>query len=461
MDSIKKLFRSPARQYQPLPETNVHQNDHDHAPRDAEDEVVNRKEEASSLEYAAFLILGVAMLWSWNMFMACATYFQRRFATNAFILKNFQSLFLLVTCATNFSTALYLSSPTSQRKADYPGRISRALKINSLAFTALAFSTLWRSAGPAVYLVFTLLMVFASSLATGMMQNGAFSWVNLFAPINAQAFMAGQAVAGVLPGAAQILSILLVPATPPKDKVSAEDLPVVSPLSAFCYFLTATTVSIISLVALSVLRRRRDVQQLAHSGDIVDTEDGDEPEERSTHERTTVSFWVLFQKLSFHAFGVFFTFTVSMIFPVYTQTIVSVRPITSQSRFFQPDIFIPWSFMIWNTGDLTGRILCAYPSLRISRPKRLAFFSLCRLVYIPLYRMCNIGGRGATFNSDIVYWIIQFTFGMSNGWVGSCNLMAAPMYVGEKERVAAGGFMTTWLIGGLMTGSLLSFFVVL
>lgn len=108
---------------------------------------------------------------------------------------------------TNLTSVVYLSlSQSSQPKADYPGRILRSLKINAVAFTLLALSTLiWRKAGPGVYLVFTLFNVFLSSLASGMMQNGAFSWVNKFGAMNTQAMMVGQGIAGVLPGVARMI----------------------------------------------------------------------------------------------------------------------------------------------------------------------------------------------------------------------------------------------------------------
>ena len=74
--------------------------------------------------------------------------------------------------------------------------------------------------------------------------------------------------------------------------------------------------------------------------------------------------------------------------------------------------------------------------------------------------MCNIRGEGSLYNSDVTYWLIQITFGASNGWLGANNLMAAPNAVAESEKHATGGFMTMWLVGGLTAGSVLSFFVV-
>ncbi|KAF8423607.1 nucleoside transporter-domain-containing protein [Tirmania nivea] len=453
MERINRLFRPRAQSYEPLPEQSEATQER---LRDGDGSSVKAKRETSTFEYVVFALAGVAMLWSWNMFMACATYFQRRFATSLFILNNFQSLILLVSTVPNLASVIYLSlAECSQTKTDYPGRILRSLKINATAFTLLALSTLiWRSASPAVYLAFTLFNAFLSSLASGMMQNGVFSWVNKFDAINTQATMVGQGIAGVLPAIAQIMSILLVPPTEPDNSVGTDELPTVSPLSAFFYFITATLVSAIAYVAIAALKRRQEAQ-IENPGDIIDTED--EAYESATGE--AMSFWVLLAKLKYVAFSIFFTFAVTMIFPVYTQAIVSVRPTETQSRFFQPDVFIPLSFMIWNTGDLAGRIICAYPFLRVYRPKLLAILSVCRLVFIPLYLMCNIKGQGAYLNSDAIYWLIQIVFGISNGWLGANNLMAAPDMVAESERAAAGGFMSMWLVGGLAAGSVLSFFV--
>ena len=111
------------------------------------------------------------------------------------------------------------------------------------------------------------------------------------------------------------MSILLVPPAQPNDSVGADELPVVSPLSAFFYFITATLVSAIVYVAIAALKRRQE-SQVENPGDIIDTED-------ETYDEA-ISFWVLLAKLKYVAFSLFFNFAVTMIFPVYTQ--VSSKP---------------------------------------------------------------------------------------------------------------------------------------
>ena len=98
------------------------------------------------------------------------------------------------------------------------------------------------------------------------------------------------------------MSILLFPPPDTDDKLQAEELPTISPLSAFFYFITATLVSMIAFIGTAALKRRHRTP-----GVSVNTEDN------------SVPFFVLQHKLGYLAFTAFFTFTVTMIFPVFTQ----------------------------------------------------------------------------------------------------------------------------------------------
>lgn len=88
-----------------------------------------------------------------------------------------------------------------------------------------------------------------------------------------------------------------------------------------------------------------------------------------------------------------------------------------------------------------------------------------RFAALPLYLLCNLHGEGAVIPSDFFYlFIVQFPFGISNGWLASNAMMAAAESVedeaGEEgKREAAGGFMALCLVVGLMMGSFLSFSV--
>ncbi|KAA8572069.1 hypothetical protein EYC84_001994 [Monilinia fructicola] len=409
----------------------------------------------SWFEYGIFMLIGVAMLWAWNMFLAAAPYFQSRFQDNESILQHFQSAITSVGTVTNLGSMLLLSR--LQSNASYPKRIIASLILNTVVFTLLAISTSYfRNVSSSGYLAFTLIMVFSTSCATGLLQNGAFAFASSFGrPEYIQAIMTGQAIAGVLPSAAQIATVLAVP---PPDRWADIDAEVAdlkeNTTSAFVYFLTATAISVLTLVFVFPLLRKHNRILESRAASSAGSEDG--VEENGKHE--IVGMVRLFKKLHWLAGGVFMCFVVTMFFPVFTSKVVSVVPADNAPRILQPEAFIPLGFLVWNIGDLCGRLLPLLPFNTKARPIPLFVFSILRIAFVPLYLLCNIEGKGAKVNSDVFYLlVVQGGFGLSNGWLGSSCMMAATEYVDEEEREASGSFMMTNLVGGLMIGSLLSF----
>ena len=83
-----------------------------------------------------------------------------------------------------------------------------------------------------------------------------------------------------------------------------------------------------------------------------------------------------------------FTFGITLIFPVFASVVESVHT-DSQSRFLNKNIYIPFIYLVWNLGDLLGRVLCGYPRLNmlIKSPKTQLVYALSRLVFIPCFDM--------------------------------------------------------------------------
>jgi equilibrative nucleoside transporter 1/2/3 len=389
------------------------------------------------------------------MFLAAAPYFQTRFADNPKILAQFQPAITSVGTVTNLGSMLILGQ--LQLKANYPKRIISALCINILVFTLLSISTIYfRDVSTSGYLTFTLIMVFSTSCATGLCQNGAFAFAAGFGrPEYIQAIMTGQAVAGVLPPIAQILSVLAVPAPDNWSDAAQEDaiMNKENTTSAFVYFLTATVISVIGLLALFPLVRKHN--RILERGMMESIASVQEMEQSK---RKMVSMWTLYKKLHWQAAAVFLCFTVTMFYPVFTQKVVSVVPEDRAPRLFRSAAFIPLGFLVWNSGDLCGRLITLLPFAMRQRPRGLFSVAILRAGFIPMYFLCNVQGRGAIISSDAFYlFVVQFGFGISNGWLSSLCMMAPGDYVEEGEREAAGGFMAVNLVAGLMVGSLLSF----
>lgn len=392
------------------------------------------------------------------MFLAAAPYFQTRFQDNERILRSFQSAITSVACVTNLSSMLILGH--LQAKANYPKRILISLVVNLIVFSLLAISTRYfRNVSSPGYLAFTLIMVFSTSVATGLCQNGAFAFASSFGrPEYIQAIMTGQAVAGVLPSVAQIVSVLAVPAPdnwddPAQVKAAVDNGNV---FSAFVYFLTATGISILTLVTVvPLLRKHKRIleSQMANSTTSITS-----VEEAEQAKRKVVSMWTLYKKLHWSAASIFICFAVTMFFPVFTQKVLSIIPPDEAPRLFQPSAYIPLGFLVWNLGDLTGRLSTILPFCGKTRPLVLFILAILRGGHIPLYFLCNLEGKGAVIQSDAFYlFVVSFGFGATNGWLGSTCMMGAGDYVEEGEREAAGGFMAINLVAGLTAGSLLSF----
>lgn len=306
------------------------------------------------------------------------------------------------------------------------------------------------------YLVFTLIMVFLTSTATGLCQNGAFAFAAGFSrPEYINAILTGNAVAGVLPSVAQIISVLAVPApnawatAAEKDVVQTQE----NTTSAFAYFLTATVVSAVTIIAFVPLVRKHNRLLEAQMMNSVTS-----VEEAEQAARKVVSMWALWKKTHWLAASLFLCFAVTMFFPVMTQKVVSVIPEDEAPRFLQASAFIPFGVLVWNVGDLAGRLITLTPFRMRQHPIILFVISILRVVFIPMYLLCNIQGHGAIINSDVFYlFVLQFGYGATNGWLGSSCMMQANDYVEEREREAAGGFLVLMLVAGLTTGSLLSF----
>ncbi|KAK3671995.1 hypothetical protein LTR78_008170 [Recurvomyces mirabilis] len=450
MDRLKKLWRGE-QPYEPL--------EHDAIDEGVQHESTNKQKDFSYVEYSIFVLLGVSMLWAWNMFLAAGPYFQHRFRSNDWISQNFQAAELVVSNTTTLCAMLVLTR--LQAGASYPKRIISSLAINMVVFTLLAlFTKVGLGMSAEGYFGFLMVIMFAASMATGLCQNGIFAYVSGFGqPAYTQGIMTGQAIAGVLPCIAQIISVVGIwghgRRPPPDDGAPPPGPPPVNPNSAFSYFLTATIIAAITLTAFtSLLARNRQLPKLQDNS-TPDLDPVNEPGERKQ-----VPLSVLFRKLFWLASAVFATFGITMMFPVFTQQIVSVRPHDQQSPLLQPPSFIPLAFLFWNTGDLLGRLATAVPGLSlIQRPGIVFGLAVSRVAFVGLYHLCNIRDRGAIVESDFFYLVIvQLLFGLTNGYVGSTCMIGAGEWVDPDEREAAGGFMGLCLVAGLTVGSFASFF---
>jgi len=168
-----------------------------------------------------------------------------------------------------------------------------------------------------------------------------------------------------------------------------------------------------------------------------------------------------------YGIAVLFTFLVTLgCFPA-----IAVRVRSTVDKGLWPEkFFIPVScFLLFNIGDYTGRFLAGF--IQWPKPSKLGAvltltFSLLRVVFIPLFVLCNAIPDKRTLTpvlieSDTAYIIIMTLFSVTNGYLGSICMMCAPQTVRNEEAQTAASLMVALLGLGLGTGAFLSNFFVL
>lgn len=426
----------------------------------------------SQLKYSTFTIIGIALLWPWNCFLSASAYYGDRFIHSPNLVKMYSSTMMSVLTVVSTCFNYYLSQV--QSGVNYNFRINSGLGLIIGVFIITAFScVLDVFIRMNDYLFFSGLMVLVlvSAMATCLAQNGIMATVNVLGQLYTNAVMVGQAIAGTLPSIALIISILFVGdkgVRSAESKEGDDDYYVQKNFGVFIYYITASLVSIASIALLALTNHYRTdaiYKSLDHILEEDNHNNSDEDEEPiQMSQEKYVPFGVLWGKLKLIVLTIFLTFCITLLFPVFASVVESVN---TDLKFFllQKSIYIPFIYLVWNLGDLLGRILCGAANSRvlIQNPKVLIWYSVGRLVFIPLFLTCNIHPKTSTalIPSDLWYILLQFLFGLSNGQLcTSCFMVVGDHCDDDDEREAAGGFTTVFLSVGLAAGSLLSYLLV-
>lgn len=426
----------------------------------------------SQLKYFTFTMIGVALLWPWNCFLSASAYYGDRFGHTPSLIKIYSSTMMSVSTIVSTLYNYYLSQV--QQGVNYKVRINLGLGLTIGVFVLMAFSCVsdvFIRMNDYVFFSALMLMVLTSAMATCLAQNGTMATVNVLGQIYTNAVMVGQAIAGTLPSVALIISILLLGDKGTKSATAQEgedDYYVQKNFGVFVYYITASLVSIASIALLSLTNYYRTDAVYRALDELAESEAGeiDEPEEPEVLvQEKYVPFGVLWSKLKLIVLTIFLTFSITLLFPVFASIVESVHT-DSQSVFLRKSIYIPFIYLVWNLGDLLGRVLCGTPNswMLIQNPKVLIWYSVSRLIFIPLFLTCNIHPKGAAplISSDWWYILLQFLFGLSNGQLcTSCFMVVGDNCDNDDEREAAGGFTAVFLSVGLAFGSVMSYLLVL
>jgi equilibrative nucleoside transporter 1/2/3 len=168
----------------------------------------------------------------------------------------------------------------------------------------------------------------------------------------------------------------------------------------------------------------------------------------------------IFTAIRVPAISVWFIFTVSIgCFPALIVLLKSSNQCKNNDR-FSNDLFVPFFFVMFNLFDLFGRLTAGSTTL-IFTTKNIWMASLSRVVFFPLFLLCNIADSKLPvwFENDAFPIIFMIIFAYSNGYIASACMMLGPSAVSVKDAAVAGTIMVFSLTLGLFSGACMSFVV--
>ncbi|KAI8385692.1 nucleoside transporter-domain-containing protein [Blakeslea trispora] len=394
------------------------------------------------------------MLLPWNVFITASEYFAKRFAGTPYE-ETFQSYFSTYFTITNLVTFMLILW-TQNKSFRFDVNSFVPIFVNTLTFAGLAITVETEISGIGYFWFIMMLMVLTGT-TTSFFQNSVFSEASQLPPMYMQAVLSGQGIAGVVVAFSAIASAL----AGSKTKDTSDDIS----RSAFLYFLSAFAITLLSLLG------RLIVVQLPfyrHQMNTVQTQTTTEQdEEASSPVQESVSLFSTVKKINGFIFTVGYIFVITlMLFPTITSLIKSVhRDAVNHNRFFDDDVFVAFHFLLFNIGDWVGRLMPLIKCFMITDVKQLSFLTILRTAFIPLFLICNVTVSDlrrlpVLIQSDIAYMVLVCIFAVTNGWLCSLAMMAAPQLDSiktAKEKSAVGSILSFSLVLGLAVGGSLSF----
>ncbi|XP_074551385.1 equilibrative nucleoside transporter 1-like isoform X2 [Halichoeres trimaculatus] len=348
---------------------------------------------------------------------------------------------LLFTCLNSF-----LHSLVSQRL-----RVMGSLFIIMSVFTVTAV-LVKVPLEPLPFFIVTMVKIVIINSFGAVLQGSLFGMAGTLPTSYTTPIMSGQGLAGTFAAFAMICAIT--------SGSEIQD-------AAFGYFITACFVIFLSILSYILLpkleffqfhqdKNRKQTLDKENSVTLMEKEAAAEHTAQNNHQE--ISMMKIFKKIWTLALSVCFTFTVTIgTFPAITADTRS----TLSDRGSWDQYFIPVScFLLFNLCDWSGRSLTAICMWPQKDSVLLPVSVLCRLVFIPLFMLCNVQPRlhlPVFFQHDAFFIVFMILFAFSNGYLASLCMCYGPKNVLPHEAETAGAIMAFFLSLGLALGAASSF----
>ncbi|XP_059839457.1 equilibrative nucleoside transporter 1-like [Hypanus sabinus] len=322
---------------------------------------------------------------------------------------------------------------------------------------------------PLTFFIVTMVTIVFINCFGAVLQGSLFGLVSLLPASYTAPIMSGQGLAGTFAALAMICAIA--------SGAEQSDI-------AFGYFSTAFVVVLLALLCYHALphlefsryhfKRKSEEWRKAQQEEGFSKMDLIKQDPTYTNERRSsanlmethivekdgeLSIINILRKIWLSALQVWLVFAVTIgVFPSVT---VDTRSSISADGMWGV-YFIPIScFLVFNVFDWLGRSLTAVCMWPRKDSKWLPAFVISRLVFIPLFMLCNVHPRKLTvvFAHDAWYICFMVVFAFSNGYLASLCMCYGPQNASAKEAETAGAIMSFFLSLGLASGACLSFLI--
>ncbi|KDE09097.1 hypothetical protein MVLG_00813 [Microbotryum lychnidis-dioicae p1A1 Lamole] len=435
------------------------------------------------LAYGIFFILGACILLAWNSIIVAGVYFGARLKGSKF--QDSYSNFVALTFTTGNLSFLAWANVT-QHGADLGRRIWISIVVLIGIVSLFIASTQIEEINP--YLFFSVLIATTLVLAASasFLQNAVVALSSKFGPACLQGILSGQGAIGLAVAMIQFVAaytsfkaeegepVMFEAFTSQTRFFEAGKISRRGPVpsvglrnSAFTFFIAIGAFAFIALLSYLILLRLPLYRLVMRS--LGTEDDGERGPNDTASGSKAPNLRKIEKKVRKYGIAMFFVFGVTLsVFPSITSTIQSVNrgpgedvPLGFTGTLTLPALFNPMSFAVFALGDWIGRIMPQVKVFNFANIKVLMLSSIGRLVFIPLFFMCNTSYSQGTpiINSDVAFLAIMFLFSLSNGYLSTLIMLATVIEpsLDEHEIDTAATCVSFYLTFGLAFGSFASF----
>ncbi|XP_057541759.1 equilibrative nucleotide transporter 1-like [Amaranthus tricolor] len=379
--------------------------------------------------YIIFFTLGAGFLLPWNSFITAVDYFDFLYPDHS-VDRIFAVVYMLVGL---FSLLVIIFSP---RKSDAFVRINVGLGlfvVSLLVVPVMDVGYIKGRIGLSDGFYVTVGALGLSGLADALVQGGLIGSAGELPERYMQAVVAGTAASGVLVSFLRIFTKAIYP----QDYNGLRN-------SAILYFVVGIVVMIICVVFYNVAHRL-PVIKYYHELKLQAVDEADEKKGPLSG-----PVWEIMGRIKWHGVGIVIIYVVTLsIFPGFITEDVHSELLGD----WYPILLIT----SYNVFDLVGKSLT---SLYLFENENAAIGAcFARLLFYPLYLGCLHGPQ--FFRTEIPVTVLTCLLGLTNGYITSVLMILAPKTVQLQHAETAGILVVLFLVVGLASGSVVSWFWVI